>query len=659
MCGIAGVFNIKESEPVCFKKLNNMAAILKHRGPDEFGIYIDNSIGLASSRLKVIDLLGGTQPIHNEDNSLWIILNGEIFNYIELREELIKKHKFYTTTDTEVVLHLYEEKGIGFLNELNGEFAVSIYNSKTNELLLARDRFGIRPLYYTFYKNQFIFASEIKSIFAACNMPRLIDPIALDQIFTFWTTLPGKSVFKDIHEVLPACYLKVSPGGIQSGSYWTLPFLPTEEHYKAGCDNFTSQIYELLLDAVRIRLRSDVPVGCYISGGLDSSGIASIIKNNFDNNVQTFGIGFEEKSFDESEFQDDISRFLNILYSNVKISNKEIGNLFSESIWHIEKPILRTAPVPMFKLAKLVHESGLKVVLTGEGADEVFGGYDIFKETKIRSFWAKRPGSAYRPLLLKNVYPYLSDNKKSQQLLFQFFRNGIDNPDNIYFSHLIRWENTSKLKTFFSKSVNKELKEYNCYDDLLQYIPGEFHKWDYLSKAQYLEIILFLDNYLLSSQGDRMAMAFSVETRLPYLDYRIMEMMSKAPASWKIHGMQEKYILKKALKNILPHNTLSRKKYPYRAPIVAGLLPNQQNSINGFKNCDFFNNTDLFDVSKIEKLFALLNNKSRPSELESMALAGIISTKCLYEEFLNGRIESKENIQLKKVFDKRGEPHHV
>ncbi|MGQ9847563.1 MAG: asparagine synthase (glutamine-hydrolyzing), partial [Bacteroidales bacterium] len=569
MCGISGIFNLYNKAPISTEQLRTMTFSLNHRGPDEAGAYIDDFIGLAQSRLSIIDLTSGSQPIHNEDKSLWIIFNGEIFNYPELRSELIKLgHKFYTNTDTEVILHLFEEKKEKALDDLNGQFAFAIWDSNNQELFLARDRVGILPLYFKLDREKFYFASELKAIFSVQKSNPAFDPISFDQIFTFWTNLPGDTPFKNYKEIPPAHFLKINFNGkFALKPYWQLKFSEEKKLSERKIDDITHEAQELLIDTVRIRLRADVPVGSYLSGGLDSSGLTAIVKKKFNNELKTFGISFEEESFDESKFQKLIVEHLHTNHSEVIAKNTDIGKYFSDIVYFGERPIFRTAPAPLYLLSKKVREENFKVVLTGEGADEIFGGYNIFKEAKIRKFWSANPDSKYRSKLLKKLYPYIFKDKRLFSTLEAFFKPGIDEPENPIFSHIVRWSNNSKMKNFFSENFKEQIKDYNAIDELLLKLPENFDNWETLSKAQYLEIITFMSGYLLSSQGDRMAMGNSVEIRVPYLDHRLIDFMATVPSAYKIFGLNEKYILKKVFKDYLPKEILYRAKNPYRAPI--------------------------------------------------------------------------------------------
>ncbi len=636
MCGITGIFHFDGDCDISLELLQKMTSILHHRGPDESGIYLDDRIGMGHARLSIVDLAGGTQPIHNEEKTLWIIYNGEVFNYPELKEYLLKKgHKFYTTTDTEVILHLFEEKGSACLEQLNGQFAIAIWDSVKQELFLARDRVGIRPLFYAKNNGSLVFASEIKSIFSSDKVKRQLNYEALNHIFHFWTTLPGETVFQDVYELPPGHYLKISRDHFAITKYWDIPFYPAEEKLDWTADRICEQIHELLTDAIRIRLRADVPVGCYLSGGLDSSGVTTLVVNNFNSNARTFGIRFEEEGFDEGEHQKLMVSFLKTNHTELLATNEKIGSSLADVLWHCEKPLLRTAPIPLFLLSEIVHKNNFKVVLTGEGADEVFGGYNIFREAKVRNFWAKQPDSKSRGLLVGRLYPYIFKNPRMRAMQQNFFAAGLDQSDDPLFSHYLRWQNTSKIRTFFSNEVQSATNIQSDYEQMKQSLPGSFSSWDYLEKAQYLEMTIFLSNYLLSSQGDRVAMAHSIEIRLPYLDYRLIDFMAKIPSQWKIRGLKEKYILKKTFKGILPEQITNRQKHPYRAPIGKSLLNNKSIHLaQDMLSDQSLKKSGLFDAAKVNKLLQKFKTLDSPSEIDNMALVGILSTQIIHDQFI-------------------------
>lgn len=636
MCGIAGICRLGGSTKISLDTLMRMTGALRHRGPDETGIYIDDGVGLGHARLSIIDLAGGIQPIHNEDETLWIIYNGEVFNYVELRKELIEKgHRFYTNSDTEVIVHLYEEYGVECLGLLNGQFALAIWDSRRQSMLLARDRMGIRPLHYTEHNGMLIFSSEIKSIFQHKEVERKIDALAMEQIFTCWTTLPGRTVFKGIHELQPGHYMTISRGKVSINKYWDIPYYEKADWINLSPNEISEKAHDILHEAVRIRLRADVPVASYLSGGLDSSGLTSLVVKNFNKDVRTFGIRFEEDAYDEGTHQQQMVSYLQAKHCEINATNEKIGEALPDVLWHSEKPLLRTSPIPLYLLSKLVKESGLKVVLTGEGADEVFGGYNIFRESKIRKFWSSQPHSKKRADLIGYLYPYIFQNHSLKSTLQQFFAKGLDKFADPLFSHIIRWGNTSRIKTFFSQELKDEIGEYDTFEEIKQRLPDDYNKRDSLAKAQYLEMSIFMSNYLLSSQGDRMAMANSVEIRLPYLDINIVDFMAQVPPKWKILGLNEKHILKKAFKGILPDTITTRSKHPYRAPIAQSLLNGTAADYTDemlSEKC--LSNTGLFDVEKTGHLLNKIKRTGRAGEMESMALVGIVSSQLIHRQFI-------------------------
>ncbi|WP_054694507.1 asparagine synthase (glutamine-hydrolyzing) [Geotalea toluenoxydans] len=652
MCGIAGICNPGRSPEVL---VSRMIAVMRHRGPDASGIFLDADMAMGHARLSIIDLGGGTQPICNEDGTLWIVYNGEIFNYPELRTLLLKKgHVFRTATDTEVLVHLYEEYGSDALSMVNGQFAFAIWDTRKKELFLARDRVGIRPLFYTRNDNRLVFASEIKAIFQDPAIKRELDLQALKQIFTFWTTVGDRTAFKDVHELRPGHFMVFRDGKIvEEKAYWSLPFYQKEERWQGTFGEACEELRELLLDAVRLRLRADVPVGAYLSGGLDSSIITSLISSRFDNNLRTFSVGFDESPFDETLFQDEMVRFLGTGHTNRRIKNTDIRDNLPKVIWHCEKPLLRTAPVPLFILSKVVSDNSFKIVLTGEGADEIFGGYNIFKEAKIRRFWANQPESRVRPLLLEKLYPYIFQNPARERTFLQKFY-GVDAADSEdpFFSHGIRWKNTGRNVMFFSEDVTTALTSYHPDQELKAVLPDGFNGRDYLAKAQYLETSIFLSNYLLSSQGDRVAMANSVEMRVPFLDFRVIDFAMRLPPQWKIKALNEKYILKKTFAGNLPPRITNRPKHPYRAPIQDVFFQNLPGYADHLLSDRYLKKTGIFDPGKTGFLVAKFRKKHKlgESETENMALTGIISTQLLYQQFMEDfHIADITNFEVNKI----------
>ncbi len=631
MCGITGIYNLNDHVPVDEMVLRQMLGMLVHRGPDGFGIYLSDQAGLGSARLSIIDIEGGDQPIGSEDGRFWIVFNGEVFNYIELRPGLEQRgHIFRTQSDTEVILHLYEEYGPGCLKHLNGQFALAIWDEQEKRLFLARDRVGVRPLFYTLQENQLIFGSEIKALLAHPAVPASLDPASVDQVFTFWSVLPPATAFTGIFELPPGHFLLAKDGAYSIQQYWSLDFQeaapgrPTLE--------YIDELESLLVDAARIRLRSDVPVGAYLSGGLDSSLTSAIIQKYTSSQLSTFSISFSDPLYDESRFQRTMARHLGTSHQVISCAYEDIARVFPEVVWHAETPILRTASAPMFLLSDLVHRNQFKVVVTGEGADEFLAGYDIFKEMKVRRFWARRPESTIRPLLLNRLYPDI-EGLSSSAFLAAFFKRWLDQTGSPFYSHIVRWTNTARALRFrLDYTGNPTTLDWKS---LASHLPAGFSAWSPLSQAQYLEVTTFLSSYLLSSQGDRMAMAHSVEGRYPFLDYRVIEFCNRLPSNLKLPGIREKWLLKQLGKRLLPTDIWRRTKKPYRAPIYRSFFyKGAPEYITSLLSEPQLKESALFEPASVEALMRKAGSGLKMSEVDDMALVGILSTQLLYQRFV-------------------------
>ncbi|MGC9344272.1 MAG: asparagine synthase (glutamine-hydrolyzing), partial [Bacteroidales bacterium] len=507
MCGIAGIIDY-QGKTNKEQTVENMLSVISYRGPDESGIYHSRFATIANVRLSIIDISGGHQPLSDPSGRYWIVFNGEIFNYPELRAELeAKGNKFTTQSDTEVLVQLYATYGKNCLSKLNGQFAFAIWDKQKEEAFFARDRVGIRPFFYHLSpKGELTFASEIKSIFENKNLQPEFNPESLSQIYTFWTAITPDTAFKNVYELPPGHFMTYSKKGLHIEKFWDLEFSRVNSSLKLK--EAQEQFHELFSDAVRIRLRADVEVAAYLSGGIDSSATVSYIKNIEPGVLNTFSIGFQEKDFDESFYQQEAVKYLDTTHRSISCSSQEIAESFPTVVWHSETPIIRTAPAPMLLLSKLVRNNDIKVVITGEGADEMLAGYNIFKEAKIRRFWAEQPNSSIRPLLLKKLYPYLPQMQNANPaILKMFFGFKLQDTSNPFYSHLLRWNNSNHIKKHFSDEIKSAVNGFSPFEKLEARIPPGFQSWGNLEKSQWLESTIFMSGYLLSSQGDRMAMA--------------------------------------------------------------------------------------------------------------------------------------------------------
>ena len=642
MCGIAGIYNPSINPSSNPDILKRMLARIQHRGPDESGIYLGQDIAMGNVRLSIIDLATGQQPIADEDGVFWIVFNGEVFNYIELREELVARgHKFQTTCDTEVVLHLYMEYGPDCLQKMNGQFALAIWNKEKKELFLARDRVGIRPLFYTRMNGSFIFGSELKSLLEHPAVEMKLSPQSLAQVFTLWTTITPNTIFENIYELPPGHYMILSGEEFSLHKWWTLSL--TGAINAEGKDLVTSisELDAIFHDAARLRLRADVPVGAYLSGGIDSSLTTGYIQKIVPDMLRTFSIGFANKDFDESSYQNMAVKHFNTDHTAIEVRDDILAGGFPDVVWHAEIPLLRTAPTPMYFLSGSVRENGYKVVITGEGADEMFAGYNIFKEAVIRSFWAKYPDSRLRPLLLKKLYPYIPQiSGASANMLKMFFGYRLQDTDSPYYSHLLRWNNTSRIIAYLNGDYKSQLGSYDPMEELTGLLPADFNRYSVLQKAQWLEVNVFLSGYLLSSQGDRMAMANSVEGRYPFLDHRVIEFSASLPDHFKLSGMTEKKILKELMRNELPDAIVNRAKQAYRAPTLdAFCSESAPGYVQELLSSDSIQGSGIFDFKQVKNLLNRIGTSKQLSEVDGMAITAILSTQMLVDQFINNTSE--------------------
>lgn len=637
MCGIAGYCGGTLSPERGADYLRRMVATLRHRGPDGEGTLLRTEAGLAHRRLAIVGLADGAQPMASENGALAVAFNGEIYNYVELREDLIARgHRFRTRSDTEVLLALFARNGVDCLADLNGDFAFAIHDEASRTLVLARDRMGVRPLYYAEHEGALFFASEIKALLALPGMTAEIDPLALDQIFTLWFPIPPRTAFRGIRELPPGHLMTVRDGRIAIRPWWQASFpdhrettTPRPPHDR------TEELRALLADATRLRLRADVPVGAYLSGGLDSSFIAALAAETAPHDLRTFSLTFDSAEHDESGWQRKMAATLGVTTESVACDAQAIAALFPETMRHVESPVLRTAPVPLHLLSSRVRDSGMKAVLTGEGADELFAGYDIFREARVRRFCGRQPGSTRRPLLFQRLYPYLPGLKQqSPEYLARFFATGSETFDDPLYSHRPRFRSTAAAKLFFSAGLRREIGDYDATAELAERLPADFSRWHPLHQAQYLETAFLLPGYILSSQGDRVMMANGVEGRFPFLDPRVVDFAAALPPEAKLCGLREKHILKQAARGLVPAEIVNRPKQPYRAPdSEAFTAPAAAAWLDTALSPERLAETGLFNPPAVAKLKDKVIRGQATGFRDNAAFIGILSTELLRDAF--------------------------
>jgi asparagine synthase (glutamine-hydrolysing) len=663
MCGIAGIVDLKSSGAAPPRDaLVRMAGALTHRGPDEHGLYRDSHAGFAHARLSIIDLASGQQPLSNEDGTLWIVFNGEIFNYLELRDELVALgYRFRTRSDTEVIVHAYQAWGDDAFERMNGQWALALWDSARRRLVLSRDRMGVRPLYLCEHRGRVYFASEVKAIFAADDsIRRAFDPAGLDQTFTFWSVVPPQSVFAGIDELQPGIVRVYENGRMRERPYWQ-PRYPVgaDGLFEGSLDDAVVAVRTALEQATALRmLRADVPVGSYLSGGLDSSLVAALGRAVAGERFQTFSLRFADAEYDETPFQRTMVRKLGSVHHEIVVGRRDIAQVFPEVIYHTERPVLRTAPAPLFLLSRLVAQTGIKVVLTGEGADEVFAGYDLFREAKVRRFWGRQPQSTTRPRLLERLYPYLARSPVAQQAMSRrFFGRGLADYRRPGFAHGPRWQTTSAVKRLFSAPLHHALAGSDSVARFLESLPTEFSSWAPLAQDQYIETRTLLAGYILASQGDRMLMANSVEGRFPFLDKDVVALANSLPPAYKLRVLDEKHVVKKAAKHLVPAEIIARPKQPYRAPdalsFVGDDVPEYVPELLSERAVSGAGVFDPRAVAQLLKKCALASADGTPlSNSDNMALVGVLSTQLVHHQYIAGRPRRAQTVHFRTDVDR-------
>jgi asparagine synthase (glutamine-hydrolysing) len=666
MCGIAGAVALRERmEPVPLAALARMAGALRHRGPDETGAYRDGRAGLAHARLSIIDLSTGQQPLANTDGTRWIVFNGEIFNYLELRTELEALGRtFRTRSDTEVLLHAWEVWGDDAFRRCNGQWALAIWDARAGTLVLSRDPLGVRPLYYAEHGGRLWFASEAKALFAGePAMTREFDRRGLSQVFTFWSTLAPRTVFEGVSELEPGHVRTWTDGGVQDRAYWTPAYPQDGEGAFAGSlEDAARAVRDALERSTELRmLRADVPVGSYLSGGIDSSLVAALGLRAKRASFATFSLRFADAEYDETRFQRLMVERLGSDHHEVTVTRSDIAAVFPAVIRHSERPVLRTAPAPMFLLSRLVRDAGIKVVLTGEGADEMFAGYDVFREARVRRFWARQPQSSARPRLLERLYPYLSRSPVGQAAMARrFFGHDLAGWRSPGFGHGPRWRSAAALQRLMSAEVRDSLAGYDPVAGLLSGLPPAFGRWTHLAQDQYIEIRTLMSSYLLSSQGDRMLMGHSVEGRFPFLDRDVVALANTLPDRHKLAGLDEKAVLKTLSSDLVPGEILARKKQPYRAPDALSFVDaDAPEWIGEVMSESALARAGIFDPALAQRFHRKCidrRDEAQFSNADNMALVGILSTQLLHRDLIADVVVSGPAPSFRTLVDRLQRP---
>lgn len=605
MCGIAGIFDFEKKISLKGNRINRALRLINYRGPDDLHyINSDDFFYGGAVRLSIEALNYGKQPI--KDNRYVVAFNGEIFNYKELALKYNISKKLFNS-EIQFLLEAWKIKGNTMFKDFEGQFAIFIYDSHKKELVIARDPFGIRPLFFISNKNFFSFCSEIKGLSQLSNIGFSLDKFAVGQISMFWSTVGDRTIFENIKQVKRGHYLVVSEKKMKQIRYWEEPLLKNEikkfKSYKEAKDFLLSS----LESSIKMQCHGEVGYASYLSGGIDSSALSYFLKKlNPDQELKTFSITFENKEYDESSAQREIQNFLRLNHTSINIKNYDISSNFRKVINHAETLLFRTAPVPLYLLSKKVNETGHKVVFTGEGADEILLGYDLFAENRIRRFWSKNPGSNIRPKLLSKLYSYLPQFKNSRyfNIIKDFYSNSLSDFNNLFYSHFIRWQQFQQVSSFFNFGINQKELEENILNEFMSQLPTDLNETSFDRKAQILEFETLLSGYLLSSQGDRMTMANSVEGRYPFLSQKFVKDISKISDNLKTMGIRSKSLFRDAMYKKIPNSITKRPKIAYQAPeakcfLDSNFISDEAIFLNdASKNIDIINKKNLLNLNK-------------------------------------------------------------
>lgn len=562
MCGICGVFEFERQSDIPGDRVHRMNQTMIHRGPDDGGVFVGPGIGLGHRRLSIVDLVSGHQPMSNEDGTIWVLLNGEIYNYPELRAELERSgHKFATRSDTEAIVHLYEDYAEGCFAKLRGMFSIAIWDSRKRRLVLARDRVGKKPLFYAADDRRILFGSELKALLAGDSLPRDIDEQALSDYFSFGYIPAPKTIYRRVRKVMPGHYLVAHAGGVKETSYWDLSFATIQQQSE---EEWGERLRHELCEATRVRLMSDVPLGAFLSGGIDSSSVVAMMSHLMKRAVTTCSVSFEEKKYDESQYARQVSSLFASDHHEETVQPKAI-EIVDKLAWHFDEPFADSSAIPTYYVSKIAR-GHVTVALGGDGGDENLAGYRRYKldyyENRFRSYFPP----AFRHAVFKPLgewYPALAWAPRVFRAKATF-QSLARSPLEGYF-HSVSYFRPSDKARLFTPEFRRTLGGYDSLQ-VLQHYYDRADTNDLLSKIQYVDVKTYLADDILT-KVDRASMAVSLEVRAPMLDHKFMECVATIPSQLKLKNGEGKYILKKALEPVLPKNILYRSKQGFAVPL--------------------------------------------------------------------------------------------
>jgi asparagine synthase (glutamine-hydrolysing) len=605
MCGIAGLLSLSD-KPVFEEEVRTMCDAMAHRGPDDEGYYSADRIALGMRRLSIIDLETGHQPVHNEDKSVWVVFNGEIYNFKSLRTSLERQgHKFYTGTDTEVIVHLYEQYGERCVEKMRGMFAFAIWDARRKSLLLARDRLGIKPVFYTFAGGRFAFGSELKVLLQLPEIERRLNWESVNHLFSTMCTPSSETIVDGVHKLKPGHILTASvKDGIRVREYWDVVFDPD---YGKPEQYFVERLRDLLEQSVRLRLIADVPLGAFLSGGIDSSAVVATMSRIGTGRVKTFSIGFSEQEYNELQFARQVAQKFDTDHHELMLEPNVLG-IIDDLAWYLDEPFGDSSAIPTYMVSKLASEH-VTVVLSGDGGDELFAGYDRYLVERRERKMASIPAPLRQAAGL--IGRSMREGMKGRNFLRHLALNGADR----YFDACLLFRDFEK-SSLFSADVYREIQN----RDSLAFWRGFLQKgrMNWLSALQYLDIKNYLPNDILT-KVDRMSMAHSIEARVPLLDHKFVEFAATIPPELKLKGVTTKYIFKKAMEGILPNEILNRPKRGFAVPLGHWFRGQLGSFMRDLLLSRASIERGIFNKSYLERLIDM-NDRGRPMDLQLWTL---------------------------------------
>jgi asparagine synthase (glutamine-hydrolysing) len=602
MCGIAGIVRW-DGAPIPEADIRGMCSAIVHRGPDDEGVYLGDGVALGMRRLSIIDLAGGHQPISNEDGTVWIVFNGEVYNYRELRRDLERRgHVFQTGSDTETIVHLYEDLGARCVDRLRGMFAFAIWDERRQQLLLARDRLGIKPLYYADRGHELVFASELKPILQLASVPRAIHWGAAHHLFTFLSTPSAQSIVDGVAKLEPArtAVASRSDPSLRIEKYWDVQFRPNDT---ASEGELVEQLRELLAESVSLHQISDVPVGAFLSGGIDSSAVVALMSRPAAGRLKTFSIGFTESHFDELRYARDVATAFQTDHYDLVLKPDAV-RVVEDLTWYLDEPFGDTSAIPTYMVSKLASEH-VKVVLSGDGGDELFAGYDKYVVEQRERQFDRIPGSLRRAAgAIGRLMPEgMTGRRFLQHLALDGAHRYLDA------STMFRADETRRL---FRPATYALLQRHNPLTESLEALRGYDEDW--LAAIQYRDLHTYLPLDILT-KVDRATMAHSLEARPPLLDHRLAEFAATIPARYRLRGGTTKYLFKQAMRGILPDAIIDRAKHGFAVPIASWLRGDLAAFARDLLLSQASRQRGIFDTAQVERLLAL-NARGRDLDLQ-------------------------------------------